>query len=304
MPRLCIWAQSGPRLSSSSSFSAIRRAPPDGSRSKIRFSKARHLLLRPVVEDAAQGEQVGLGELIDEEVAGDDVDAIRDRRGPDDLPGQRHGRGQVEDRRAELGVVPAGGDRQVAGRAAQVNEPAEPAQVEGRHDLRRAHQPVAVHPHQEFALVVVRAEEAREDRAVPAERLLPAVGPLPHRVLEVGPELPERGIRIVDVAGQPRRAALAEVRRGGRRVLVLVAAALEQLQADGGVEQPGQRVRVQRQAPRPARPPTWGRLPGCRRSPARRRRTSPWSAGTLRAGRGSRRDRAGHSRESRAGLPG
>ena len=63
------------------------------------LQQGQDLVLRPVVEDAAQGEQVGLGQLVREEVAGDDVDAIGDRRGPDDLPGQGHGRGQVEDRR-------------------------------------------------------------------------------------------------------------------------------------------------------------------------------------------------------------
>ena len=113
------------------------------------------------MEDAAEGEQVGLGQFIREEVAGDDLDSIGHRRGPDDLPGQRHGRGQVEDDARRSGTL-AGGDRQVAGRAAEVDEPAKSTQVEGRHDLWRADQPVAVHPHQELAQVVLGPEEAEK----------------------------------------------------------------------------------------------------------------------------------------------
>ena len=150
---------------------------------------------------------------------------------------------------AQVRVSLASGDGQVAGRAAEVGQPVEAAQVEGRYDVWRADQPVAVHAHQEFAEGSLGPEEMGKDRSVPAERLLPAVRSFANRTLQVGPELPHHVVRIADVAGQTRWAPLAEIGRGDRRVLVGIPSPIEQLQADAGVEQALQCVRVEVERP-------------------------------------------------------
>ena len=54
----CIRAGRGPVLSSSRSFSAIRIAPPEGSRSQTFLSRVANLFLGPVVQNAAEGKNV------------------------------------------------------------------------------------------------------------------------------------------------------------------------------------------------------------------------------------------------------
>ena len=103
----------------------------------IDFSQERvNLILAPVMDDAAQGEQVCLRQWIFEEVTGHDFDALGDRRGLDLRAGVRHDGGQIEHDGSQVRVARAGGHRQMAGRAAKVHEAAKAAQVEGRHDFR------------------------------------------------------------------------------------------------------------------------------------------------------------------------
>ena len=121
------------------------------------------------------------------------------------------GFGQVEDDGSQARVSLAGGDRKVPGRPAQVDQAAKPAQIERGDDVRRADEAIPVHGHQELSHRFFGPKEVREDRAVPAEGLLPAIGSLADRILQVAPHLPENRIRVVDVTGQARRALLAQV---------------------------------------------------------------------------------------------
>jgi hypothetical protein len=89
----------------------------------------------------------------------------------------------------------------VAGGAAEIDQPAEPAQIERSDHGRRAELSLPVHAHQELAQVRLVAEEVRKDRSVKTVCLLPAVRALAHRVVEVCPELPQYGVGIAGVAG-------------------------------------------------------------------------------------------------------
>jgi hypothetical protein len=95
----------------------------------------------------------------------------------------------------------ASGDGEVARRSAQVDQSPKPAEVKSGDDVRRADESIPVHRHQEFPHRLLGPEEIGEDRAVPTERLLPAVGPLANRVFKVAPHFPQYGIRVVDIAG-------------------------------------------------------------------------------------------------------
>ncbi len=79
----------------------------------------------------------------------------------------------------------------MAGRPAKIDQALKPTQIESRHDLRRAEQPLSVHAHQELALGVLGPEEMGKKRAIPAEGLLPTVGPLANRIFQIGPQFPE-----------------------------------------------------------------------------------------------------------------
>src|SRR5205807_8644166 len=110
---------------------------------------------------------------------------------------------KIEHHRGEGRVALARGDRQMSGRAAQIDQPPKAAEVEGRYDVRRADEAKAVHAHQKLALRLLGAEKVREDRAFPAIHLLPAVRSFADGVFETLPELPHHRIAVVEVAGQP-----------------------------------------------------------------------------------------------------
>src|SRR5262249_36695849 len=145
-----------------------------------------NLRFSPVVENSAHGVKIGLRKVVGEKVTGDQLDAIGHRRNTHDLPGQRHRGGEGKYNLLPNRISEAGGDREVPGRPSEVDKPPEPAEIEGRDDLRRADQSIAVHPHQELTEGGVGSKEVREDRTVPAKRLLPAVRSVAHRALQVG----------------------------------------------------------------------------------------------------------------------
>ena len=105
--------------------------------------------------------------------------------------------GAIVDDGPQVGVATAGRDGEMPGRPAEIDQRLEPAEIECRHDLRGAEQALAVHAHQKLAFQFLGAEEVREDRAVPAVRLLPAVRALADRVFQMRPELPEDVVAIM-----------------------------------------------------------------------------------------------------------
>ena len=134
-------------------------------------------------------------------------------------------------------------------------------------------------------------KEAREDRAVPAEGLLPAIGSLADRILQVAPHLPQNRVRVIDDNRSCETGSACKGRPPRSACFRTVRRSLEQLQTHAGVEQTFERVGDRASAPRPARTTTWDRHSERRRHPATPRRTSFSSAETIQANRESHRDR-------------
>ena len=63
---------------------------------------------------------------------------LADGEAPTISSGERARFGKVEDNTMKLRIVLAGGDGQVAGRAAEIDQAMKPAQIEGGHDPGRA----------------------------------------------------------------------------------------------------------------------------------------------------------------------
>jgi hypothetical protein len=98
---------------------------------------------------------------------------------------ERNRFGQIEDHTLQMRVTLAGCFRQMPRRFAQIDQTCERGQIKGGHDVRGTDQSKAVHAHQEFALGFLGAKKVRKDRTVPAIRLLPAVMPVTHGILQV-----------------------------------------------------------------------------------------------------------------------
>src|SRR5437870_4381104 len=111
------------------------------------------------MQDAADGEQVGVGKRILEEVAGHDFDAAGGRARRDELTSQGHGIGQIEDDGSKGGIALAGGTGQVPRGPTQIDETAEATKVKGGDDPWGAQQPEAMHAEQEFALRLFGTKE-------------------------------------------------------------------------------------------------------------------------------------------------
>src|SRR5438874_10848900 len=118
------------------------------------------------MKNTADGEQVGIGKRILEEVAGHDFNAVGDRARRDDLTSQGHGIGQIEDNRSKGGIALAGGTGQMPRGPTQIDETAEATEVKGGDDPRGAQQPEAMHAEQEFALRLFGTKEALKNRAL------------------------------------------------------------------------------------------------------------------------------------------
>ena len=108
-----------PVLSAARRRSAIRSAPPAGRRVADLSEQRADLVERPVVQDPPEGEQVGVGQRIGEEVARREADLRSVRRARQELARGGDHRGQVEDARLQVRVAAARLQRQVAGRAAR-----------------------------------------------------------------------------------------------------------------------------------------------------------------------------------------
>ena len=93
------------------------------------------LCFAPIVEDAADGVEIGFREGVLEEVAGESGEAGGGTRGLDVGEGVIHRGGQVKDGSAEVAVALAGGDGQMAGSAPEVDQVAEAVEVEDANDF-------------------------------------------------------------------------------------------------------------------------------------------------------------------------
>src|SRR5579863_626063 len=131
----------------------------------------------------------------------------------------------------------AGRNRQVPRSSSKIHHSTKIAQRYGVHDPGRTQPAKPVHPLQKCLPCLVGAEEMVEDRALGAERLLPARAALPDRIVEMGPETEQNVIRIENVAAKRVFAGPAEISAGYRFVLVDRALPSQQPEADGGIEQ-------------------------------------------------------------------
>ena len=138
-----------------------------------------------------------------------------------------------------------------------------------------------------------------EDRAIPAERLVPAMSPLANGVFEVRPQLPDHVVGIVNITGKPMRAVPGQISGGLGTAGVRFLVPREQLQAHAGVEQSLQAVGAGVQLARRARSAIWGRRPGHRKRPEPRRRTWFSTGGRPSKARESVPDQARCRRQSR-----
>src|SRR5437667_11294772 len=101
-----------------------------------------------------------------------------------------------------------------------------------------------MHGQGKFTFCLVGAEDVRKNIVLPTKGLLPAVGSFAHRILQVGPELPIVGIRVMDVAGDAHRALAAEVSGRSRCVSVAAIVSVEKLKCDAAIEQSAQSSEV------------------------------------------------------------
>ena len=107
----------------------------------------------------------------------------------------------------------------MAGRAAEIHQFAEAAQVESRHHGGRSHHAEAVHPERELAHRLLGPEERAEDRAVESKSLLPTRSSLADRVVEMGPHGVQRLVGVADIPAQRVRSCRCGGRRRRRRAL-------------------------------------------------------------------------------------
>ena len=152
--------------------------------------------------------------------------------------------GKIKHRALKLGVTRAGGQRQVAGAAAQVHQPVKPAQIEGRDDGGRTQLAEAIHAAQKIPPRLFRAEEVLEDRRLAPEGLLPAVGAFANRRFQVSPQRVERAVGIENVTRERVGTRPSQVGLSHRRVGIERALFLEQAQGNAGVQQALERVGV------------------------------------------------------------
>src|SRR3954451_3222377 len=100
---------------------------------------------------------------------------------------------KVEDGGAKIGVNLAGGNSEVAGAAAKINDVMKTRQVERLDNLWRTEQAEAVHAVQENFFGFRRAEKLIEDGSIGAKHLLPPWRALANGVFEAVPE-PEQDV--------------------------------------------------------------------------------------------------------------
>src|SRR5207249_4648144 len=194
-------------------------------------------------ENASESKQIGLREIIVEEVAGCNCHTIGGQ-----IPFTNVSfrdltcLGKVEDGGAKVGIKLAGGDREVSSTTAEINHVTEARQIKRLDNPWRTEQAKAMHTLQESFFRFLSAEKLIEDGALGAKHLLPPRSALANAIFEAVPEPEEDVVRIKDVSSKGLLAGAAEISTRDGFVLVEILVTAKKLQIHANIEQSLERL--------------------------------------------------------------
>src|ERR1043166_1046973 len=122
------------------------------------------------------------------------------------------------------------------GAATEIGDRVIPAEIEGRHDLRRRYHSLSVHAAKKHPHGLFSTKEVIEKRSIETESLVPTMGAFADGILEVSPQRIRRHIGEADVAAKRYRAAAEKICLGDRRIAVGSVTLLQQFESGAGIQ--------------------------------------------------------------------